>query len=156
MRLRKLEIQEKSLDDLFISVSKLEDDNEIKSHLAKYLCIQASGYLENVIKELLAEFHDKTCKKETESFVNEKLKNFTNIDEKKIESLLVSFNREWYQILQSRITEQQLTSLNNIVSQRNLIAHGKSNLSNISYSYMTQYYNDLKAIVKELRLIIRK
>lgn len=155
MRLRRLELQEQKLDNLFAEVAKM-DETEMKAHLAKYLCVQASGYLENVIKELVAEYHDKTCKKETEKFINDKLKSFTNVDEKKIETLLTSFNTEWFKIFSSSVSEQQTQSLNNIVGQRHLIAHGKEGDSNISFYYMVQYYNDLKDIVKVLRLIIKK
>lgn len=155
MRLRRLELQEQKLDKLFGEVAKM-DESEMKAHLAKYLCVQASGYLENVIKELVAEYHDSTCKKETESFINEKLKTFTNVDGKKIETLLTSFNTEWFRIFSSSVSEQQSQSLNNIISQRHLIAHGKESASNISFGYMVNYYNDLKDIVKVLRSIIKK
>lgn len=155
MRLRKLELQEKKLDKLFEEISKFEE-SEIKSHLAKYLCVQASGYLENVIKELVADYHYKTCKKETEKFVNDKIKNFTNVDEDKIKSLLASFNTEWINVFSTKVSDRQTQSLNNIIAQRHLIAHGKEGESNISFHYMVQYYNDLKDIVIILRTIIRK
>jgi chemotaxis regulatin CheY-phosphate phosphatase CheZ len=155
MGLRILEIQEKNLDNLFEAVSKLEED-EIKAHLAKYLCIQASGYLENVIKELIAEYHDGTCKKSTANFVNDKLKNFTNISDDKLLKFLKSFNAEWETQFNEKVSERHLSSLTSIISQRNQIAHGNANRSNISYKTMVQYYTDLKEIVKILRTIIDK
>lgn len=155
MRIRRLEMQEKKLDTLFDKVANINED-EIKSHLAKYLCVQASGYLENVIKELVAEFHDGTCKENTEFFVNDKLKTFTNVDEDKLEKLLKSFNGNWYDSYKDMITEKQLSSLNSIVTQRHLIAHGKESMSNISFPNMVQYYNDLKELVLVLRKIIKK
>lgn len=147
--------QEKSLDKLFEMVSKLEED-EIKAHLAKYLCIQASGYLENVIKELIAEYHAGTCKQSTANFVNDKLKNFTNINDEKLSNFLSSFNSEWENQFKQKASEQHLSSLTSIISQRNQIAHGNASRSNISYKSMVQYYADLKEIVKILKNIIDK
>ncbi len=155
MRLQRLELQEKRLDNLFEKVSTFEE-NEIKSHLAKYLCIQTSGYLENVIKELIAEYHDGTCKKNTEYFVNQKLRHFTNVDNKKLEYLLNSFNVKWFDMYFDKISDRQHQSLNSIVSQRHLISHGRESMSNISFLNMVQYYDDLKEIVKVLRLVIQK
>lgn len=154
MRL-KLEIQEKTLDHLFDMVSKLEED-EIKSHLAKYLCIQASGYLENVIKGLVTEYHNGTCKKSTENFVTEKIRYITNIDDDKLSAFLKSFNTEWENQFNNKVSDQHLQSLSSIISQRNQIAHGNANGSNISFKMMAQYYADLKEIVKVLRNIIHK
>lgn len=156
MRLYKLEIQEKKLDKLFQEVSKIEEEDEIKSHLAKYLCVQASGYLENVIKELIAEYHDSTCKKETASFVNNKVKHLSNLNEDALIGFLKSFNDNWVDKYTRTITEKQIASLNSIISQRHLIAHGNGNNSNISFGRMIQYYRDLKDIVGILRNIIKK
>lgn len=154
MRLR-LEVQEKTLDKLFETVSRLEDD-EIKAHLAKYLCIQTSGYLENVIKELVAEYHNGTCKKSTSNFVTEKIRNLTNIDEIKLAAFLKSFNSEWETKFKTKVSDQYLSSLSSIISQRNQIAHGNANGSSISFNTMAAYYTDLKEIVKILRTIIDK
>src|SRR5580692_9359814 len=152
--MRVLELQEQKLDALFAEISKFDED-EIKSHLAKYLCIQASGYLENVIKELIADYHDGSCKKETEKYVNNKIKNFTSINEKKLKSLLKSFNETWEYKFQNSISDKELASLNSIISQRHLIAHGNGSGSNISYGNMVKYYQDLKQIVVLLRQIIK-
>jgi len=153
--MKRLEFQEKTLDNLFEKVSKLEED-EIKSHLAKYLCIQASGYLENVIKELVAEYHTGTCSKSTANFVTLKVRHFTNINSAKLSEFLNSFNDEWENQFKAKVSQQSLSSLSSIISQRNQIAHGDSNLSNLSYKTMVQYYTDLKEIVKILRTIIAK
>ncbi len=155
MSLRRIEIQEQNLDKLFEKVSKFEED-EIKSHLAKYLCVQASGYLENVMKELIAEYHDSTCRKETANFVNSKMSYFTSINNDNLTDFLKLFNASWVDSYKNSVTDKQIESLNSIISQRHLIAHGNSNRSNISYGSMVKYYQDLKVIVALLRTIIRK
>ena len=153
--MKRLEIQEQKLDSLFKEVAKFEED-EIKSHLAKYLCIQASGYLENVIKELIEEYHDKTCKKETANFVIAKVNHFTSVNDDNLTEFLNLFNRQWVDSYKNSVTDKQIASLNSIISQRHLIAHGNGSRSNISFSTMVKYYQDLKEIVVLLRKIIKK
>jgi hypothetical protein len=152
----KLEIQEQKLDSLFKRVALLDEEDEIKSHLAKYLCIQASGFLENTIKELIAQYHESTCKKETSSFVNNKLRRFTNIDDEALTSFLKSFDDKWLLTYENKAINEYRESLNSIIAQRNLIAHGNAGMSNISFGAMVKYYNDLKSIIAVLRLIIKK
>lgn len=156
MNIKKIEIHEKKLDGLFQKVSSLSEEDEIKSHLAKYLCIQASGYLETVLKELIAQYHDGTCKKETASFINNKLKRFTNIDDETLSGFLKSFDDNWLALYESKAVDEYRESLNSIIAQRNLIAHGNESMSNISYGAIVKYYQDLKSIISILKAIIKK
>ena len=154
--MNKIDYQEKKLDALFDTVAKFDKDEEIQSYLAKYLCVQASGHLENVIKQLIEEYHDGSCKKSTANFVNFKLKHFTNIDTEKLKKLLKDFDSEWEKQFDSKVSERCLSSLTSIISNRHLIAHGSAQSSNISYKMMVQYYFDLKEIIVVLRTIIKK
>ena len=63
----KPEIEDKEIA-LLIQNAKSITDDEIKSHLAKYVCIRISGYLENTIKLLIEKYHDKSCAKPTQNF----------------------------------------------------------------------------------------
>jgi hypothetical protein len=152
MRL-KIDNIESSLNNLFIDVSKIED-NEIKSHLSKYLCLQASAYLENVIKTLISTYLDGTCPKPAESYIVLKVDSITNLDEVRLSNFLKLFSSEWENKFKKKLTDSQKASLNSIISQRNQIAHGKQ--SNISFSIIDNYYKDLKEIVIILKEIIRK
>jgi hypothetical protein len=151
----RIELQEQKLDRLFQEVSNLQEE-EIKAHLAKYLCINASGYLENVIKELISEYHKKTCKQETERFVNSKVRRLTNIDDKTLTDFLNIFNEQWTIKYAGTISDEQRSSLDSIIAQRNLIAHGNASISNISFNNMQNYYIHLKEIVSFLKTIIKK
>lgn len=155
MRLLRIENEQRKLDNLFKDVSSLQED-EIKSHLSKYLCVQVSGYVEFVIKELVDEFHENTCKKETANFVTSKMKTFTNVDGKKISDFLDVFSKEWKESFDKKVTEEQISSLNSVISQRHLIAHGSAFKSNISFKSITEYYDDVKAIVTTIKSTIKK
>ena len=79
----KLENQEKKLDELLASIDSVQDD-ELKAHLSKYFCVRISGYLENVIKILVAIYIEKGCPQPVSNFVLQDIKGLTNLSEEKL------------------------------------------------------------------------
>jgi hypothetical protein len=152
MRLQ-IENQERKLDKLLLDISAIQDD-EIKAHLSKYFCVRISGYLENVLKILVANYSEGSSQKPVTNYLQNDLKNVTNLSEEKMQKILQKFSEDWYINFNSKVTEQQLQSLNSIISNRNSIAHGQQD--NISYKVIGQYYTDLKEIVKALKDTIKK
>ncbi|RPI16030.1 MAG: hypothetical protein EHM58_12780 [Ignavibacteriae bacterium] len=153
MRL-KIDYQERQLNSLFDTVSNIKDNEEIKSHLTRYLCIRTSGYLESVIKSLVEAYVEKSCPQPTQNFINSKVKRVTNLDEKKLTKFLESFSKQWSEYFEIEVSEREKSSLNSVISNRNQIAHGVS--VSLNYSNMKQYYDDLKNIVEVLKNIIIK
>ncbi len=147
MRLQ-LESQERKLDELFRNIQNVPDD-ELKAHLSKYFCVRISGYLENVIKVLVANYSEGSSPKPVSNYLQQDLKSVTNLSEEKMQRLLNKFSDEWSYSFTEKVSEQQMESLNSIISNRNSIAHGQQD--NISYKAIGQYYNDLKEIVKILK-----
>ena len=152
----RIESQEKKLDELFAKVKLLDEDDENKSHLAKYLCVQVSGYLENVIKNLIEEYHEKSCKPATARYINSRFKTFTNVNDDKLCDLLSTFDPDWLKKYKEKVSDKHITSLSSVISQRHNIAHGNASGSNISFRTIESYYIDIKDIVKELKSIIKK
>jgi len=149
----RLDYQERQLSDLFKSVETIKDE-EIKSHMTKYLCIQTSGYLENVVKTLIDEYLENSCPKPAKDYINSKVGRLTNLDEEKLGKFLRSFSLEWLQIFNEKVNDKQKASLNSIISNRNQIAHGKS--IGLTYVSIHQYYIDLQQIIIVLKSIIKK
>ncbi len=149
----KLESQERKLDDLYQQISKVQDD-EIKAHMSKYFCIKMSGYLENTIKILVANYSEKSSPQAISAYVQNSLKTTTNLSEDKLINLLKKFNDDWAVSFTEKINEQQIESLNSIISNRNSIAHGQQD--NISYQIISQYFSDIKQIIGILKEIIKK
>jgi hypothetical protein len=152
MRLQ-IENQERKLDKLLLDISTIQDD-EIKAHLSKYFCVRISGYLENVLKILVANYSEGSSQKPVTNYLQNDLKNVTNLSEEKMQKVLTKFSEDWCNNFNSNVAEQQLQSLNSIISNRNSIAHGQQD--NISYKVIGQYYTDLKEIVKALKDTIKK
>lgn len=152
MRLQ-IENQERKLDELLKNIDTVTDD-ELKAHLSKYFCVRISGYLENVLKILVANYSEGSSPRPVSNFLQNDLKSVTNLSEEKMQRLLNKFSEDWCTNFTSKVSEQQLQSLNSIISNRNSIAHGQQD--NISYKVIGQYYTDLKEIVKVLRDTIKK
>lgn len=150
----KLKIYEKQLDSLFAEVSQVQEGEITKAHLSRYLCIRTSGYLENVTRILIAQFCDGTSPQPINNYIVNRTKYITNLDFKRLKALLSEFDPNWGIEFDERITDQQRSSMNSVISNRNNIAHG--NQDSITYRDMANYYRDVKDVCNLLIDIIKK
>ncbi|SFN24937.1 HEPN domain-containing protein [Salegentibacter flavus] len=154
MSFYKLKIYEKQLDQLFSEVSQIEDGEINKAHLSRYLCVRTSGYLENVVRILIANFCDGSSPQPVKNYIGKRTKYITNLDFKRLKNLLSEFNSEWSNEFEEKVSDQQKSSMNSVISNRNNIAHG--NQDSITYLDMARYYGDIKEVSKILVDIIKK
>jgi len=152
MRLR-IDAEEKKLDNLLDQIRKVDND-ELQAHLSKYFCVKISGYFENVIKSLVETYSTGTCPKPIKTYIDGSVKSITNLSEDKLCKFLKKFDPDWESRFLSNVSERELQSLNSIISNRNSISHGQQD--NISYTYVSQYYSDLKGVIKVLKEIVKK
>lgn len=150
----KLNIYERQLDSLFNEVSQIQEGEINKAHLTRYLCVRTSGYLENVTRILIADFCDGTSPQQINNYIIKRTKYITNLDFKRLKSLLAEFDSNWSEEFEKRLTDRQKSSINSVISNRNNIAHG--NQDSITYRDMTNYYQDVKDVCKILIDIIKK
>ncbi|MGC4233075.1 MAG: HEPN domain-containing protein [Niabella sp.] len=127
-----------------------EEDDEMRSHLAKYICILCSGFLENAIQSIYGDF----VKKETTnpaiiSFVTVTLNKIQNPNSNKFKEIAKSFKTEWESSLNLFLQEdERSTALNYIIRDRHKIAHGKD--SDITLTRIKEYHNKTVDIIKYL------
>lgn len=141
------------LDNLFTLAESIDDD-EVKGHFAKYLCIRTSGLVEVFFKTQIEDYATGKSPKPIVSFVNHKFKTFTNITPKKINDLLEIFSADWSERFNNEMTDEQKSALNSVISNRNNIAHG--NADNISLTNAKVYYEKVKELLGVLDGIITK
>lgn len=141
------------LDNLFVLAESIEDD-EVKGHFAKYLCVKLSGLLEVFFKAKIADLVDKKSPKPVAHYVNSQFKTFTNIDTRKIVKSLNQFSSEWEEEFNNGINEEQSSAINSVISNRNSIAHG--NNSGISLKDVKYYYEKTKEVLGILDGIMRR
>lgn len=136
---------QQKLDDLFEKVKKV-DDEEMKSHWSKYLCVLVSGFLENSLRNLMFDYTSRKSHPNIANFVGSQIKGITNPNEEKIKQLLGSFSKDWLDLFEQSISGEHKDAMDSIVANRHLIVHGHS--VGITYVRVNDYYKKIKDVIK--------
>ena len=141
-----LAIKKKKLNYIFEKVQKSKgEDGEIDSYLAKYLCILCSGFLEESVRTIYGNYAESKSHRNVTEYVKKRLKFFQNADYDSIIQLTYAFSNEWGKSLDVFATDEMKTSINSIVNNKNLLAHGSN--SGITYDALKKYFeNSLKVL----------
>jgi len=139
------------LDSLIHKIDSFSGDEELQAHLAKYLCIIVCGFLETSVRAIYRDYAQKKASKYVANYVDSKLKNFQNPKMEKILSLAGAFSSIWREDLEKTTKDVIKESIDSIVANRNVIAHGGS--VGITIGSMKRYYEDA---VKLINLIERQ
>lgn len=136
---------ETRLDKLFEEIKNLPEENDwLKSHWSRYLCVLVAGYLETAICEIYVDYA-KHAPPNVHRFVETHLRRFQNPNMEKILQVTGAFSSDWASSLQTETEGETKDAVDSIVNLRNQIAHGKD--SGISYSQMKSYYITAKRLV---------
>ena len=136
------------LDAAFSRVSLLStSDIELRSDFARYLCVLVSGYLEMAVQELAAECCRRQSSPMIHRFASSQLRSFQNPGREKVLQLMGSFNPGWRTYLESNFANE-LEAAGSVVSNRNLIAHGRS--VSITYIRVRDYFDRVQRLVEQL------
>lgn len=139
------------LDRIFEVSDKVEDD-EIKSHLARYLCVLTSGYIEEAIKIILIEYVSSRTHRNISSHVNSSINSITNLKCKKIGDFLSSFNSEWKDEFDNQISDEEKDAIDSVVANRHQIAHGRN--VGVSYIRVRDWYKSTKTVINKVQNIV--
>lgn len=107
--------------------NSFEEGDELQAHLAKYICVLCSGFLENAIQLIYGDY----VKSETESeavilFSTKTLSKIQNPNSEKFRETAKSFRPDWEESLKQFLQEEERGSaINYIMKDRHRIAHGK-------------------------------
>lgn len=103
------------------------DDIELRSHWAKYICVLASGFLENSIYEVFSVFVDRAASQPVADYAKKKLSRIQNPKAQKIVEVLGEFKADWRNELKKFLDEKgRGSAIDSIMSNRHQIAHGKN------------------------------
>ncbi|MDJ0677822.1 MAG: HEPN domain-containing protein [Calothrix sp. MO_167.B42] len=112
-----------------------EDDLEIQSHWAKYICIISAGFLENSIKEIYTEYAANQVSQPIANFIAAKLAQIRNPKASLFLETAAAFRPIWKDELENFLLEEERgNAIDSIINNRHLIAHGKENQSGITVS----------------------
>jgi hypothetical protein len=132
------------LDNLYLKVSSIPVAQD-KVEWAKYLCVLTAGYIEESLRVLLLEFAKNNSSKEIQRFIEKEISYITNCKTERILEVLNKFDVGWATTFETEIKDNSpidkeiKDSLDSIVRNRHLIAHGKS--VGMSYTTVKGYYD---------------
>jgi len=137
------------LQDLFNEVTRLHSsgsiDTDLFVQLTWYLCVRISGFLENSVQIILLEYvQSKTSDVPTQNYVEKNLQ-LVNANYNDIVGTVRRFNENWRTSLRQNNVQQYKSVLNNLVENRNQIAHGRD--SNITIQELQDYFTQIQNLV---------
>jgi hypothetical protein len=144
-----IENRERKLDEFFAR-SKLAQDDEIASDLARFGVVLVCGYVERCVEIIILDHLAKKAHPRVLQFIKSHFQKGTNYDCEAICQLLIRFDQNWEVAFRSMIkkNDQWSTSLASAYSLRNSIAHGGD--GNRGLRGVETLYADCKRIVAAL------
>ena len=139
------------LDRVFASTAQINDE-EVKSHLSRYLCVLTSGYIEESLKIIIRDYISSKSHPNIINYVSSKIKNTTSLNFNNICVFLNNFNDDWKAQFEDQISDEEKDSINSIVANRHLIAHGHD--VGVSYVGIANWYNNTKSVVSKIHSIV--
>lgn len=141
------------LDETFERAKQVDDENfELKSDLARYLCILVSGYLETATVECLLDHSQNGSRPSVHNYVEKKLKWFTNAKANKILELLAKWDKDWHKEMEEFLVDEKKDAVDSVVANRNKIAHG--DWVGITIIRISNYYEEVEKVVTKMGDII--
>jgi len=152
--LQKVDREIQRVDNAFELISALPDDDSVRSHWAKYLCVLTSGLVENCISEIFGEFARVGSNNEVFSHVYGRLEKLQNMHKDKIEALARSFSQDWGDEIRNLFESDQeiKDALGSVLGNRHQIAHGGT--LGLTYSRMSYWYAEIKRLITFLHELV--
>lgn len=144
--------QKDALDRAFARANSIAIDNyELRSDLAKHLCILISGWLEAAAYELARQRCRKHSSGPVLSYCLSQLSWTRNPNADALLELVGFFDLAWQDAFEKTLTLERKSAVNSIVGLRNDIAHGKlQGTSSMSIVRVRAYYERVAEVVDYL------
>jgi len=136
-----------SIDVLFNKIRRIDDD-ELKSHWARYLCIRVAGLLEKAVQSMVVKYAEDRSSPEVRNFIETKSRRLTNMNCEKISQCLGAFNRNWCDEFKMDLSAEGREAIDSVIDNRHQIGHG--GFSGLTYYRMKDYYEKILAVLDEI------
>jgi hypothetical protein len=139
-----------SQDFLNPSVERIE----YQAHLANYLCIVVSGFVEQSSKKLVRDYVESHTRDAPPivNLIDKQLERIWGLNKKKFLDLLSDLDQSWSVQIKTSMSEE-LDALESVNGLRNKIAHGGS--STATMNDIRIYYNSLKILMQNLEALLK-
>ncbi len=123
-------------------------DIQLQGHWGRYLCILASGFLENAISEIYVEVVKSAAAPHVVKYTSKTLDKIQNPKAKRFIDTASQFKSEWGEELEKFLKEDpsRKSAIDSIMTNRHQIAHGKS--CNISVHRVREYLEKSVEVIK--------
>jgi hypothetical protein len=144
----------KRLDALELKAQALpvSQDAELQSQLARFMCVLASGLIEQAVVSLLEDYARTRCHPRVQRYTQHQLSKLQNAKYEDILSLVGRFDPTWRKHFSDNVSDEVQSAIDSIVNNRNQIAHGKQ--VNISLGTFSQYYILAKRFLVDMELFL--
>lgn len=122
-----VEIQKRTqkIKRLFSFISSLPDNDEVRSHWARYLCVLVYGFMETGTTDILYQYSKAASNMNVSNFCKVALDRSNNINSENLTQITQCFSRDWANKLSIYLQDNgRKDSLNTISTNRHRIAHG--------------------------------
>lgn len=136
------------INQLIDKAKELEPDDELRSHLTKYICVLCSGFIENSVYHAFSDIAESNCEQSVVlTYAKSQLYKIQNANSEKIRRLAKSFNPDWHDPLRDYLQEENRgAAINYILKDRHNIAHGRD--SDITIIKLENYLNKTVEVIK--------
>ena len=143
--------QYKKIQNLILKAKEFEPDDELRSHLAKYICVLSSGFIENAIYQVFSDIAQKNCQPSVVlTYTKGQLYKLQNTNTEKIKEVTKAFNPDWWEngLRDYLQQENRSTAINYIFTDRHNIAHGRD--SEITIDKLEEYLKKAVDVIRYL------
>lgn len=134
-------------------IEKFDGDRKIAIDLESYLVVLISGVYEDCVEYLINRRVDQVGDVEVSAFIEKTLDvQLRNPNWENLTKILGRFSKKWVITMNKRIRNQAKTDLNNIVYNKNAVAHG--NTSNLTLGEIKNCHKNCKSIFEKLEKIM--
>lgn len=141
--------QYNKINNLIVLAKEFEPDDELRSHLSKYICVICSGFIENSMYHTFSDIIDRVCEPSVVvQYTKKQLYKLQNTNTGKIRDVAESFNTDWWENkLKVFLHENDRAgSINYIFKERHNIAHGRN--SEITINILENHFSKAVDVIK--------
>lgn len=120
---------------------------ELTGHYARYLCVLVSGYAEQSVKNLVAQYCGTKSSPAIQRYVGKQVGRVHNIDLEKLRQLIEAFDPAWWRKL-SQDRPDELEAFGSVAAVRNNVSHGGD--GSITMATLRQYFEQISVVLDDL------
>lgn len=137
------------LDATFERISKIDPmEIELRADFSRYLCVLVSGYLEQAIRNAIAEYATRRATPTVANYVAKVSGRLTNLKSNTLRDCLLAFDPSWEGALEALLTGEAKDAVDSVVSLRHGIAHGQP--ADVTFERIARYYKEVVRVVAEI------